>query len=292
MPASSISHCFTVDVEEWFHVNAFEPFIDRSTWNERQSRVESSTEKVLELLAAAGSHGTFFVLGWVAERLPGLVRRIAEQGHEIASHGYWHQRIPTIDRVQFRADVRRSKSILEDACGVRVDGYRAPSFSLLNTVPWAAEVLVEEGFAYDSSRFPIRRSGYGADGAHLEPHWLDTPAGPLLELPPAVWRVMGVRVPIAGGGWLRQLPFSVTRSGFRALARKGQSGVFYIHPWELDADQPRMAVPLLTRVRHYRGLGSTASRIRRLLSDATFITLRSAMPDLVNSSLPRVRFIT
>jgi polysaccharide deacetylase family protein (PEP-CTERM system associated) len=281
-------HCFSVDVEEWFQVNAFEPYVDRDTWNSRESRVEASTDRILGLLADANATGTFFTLGWIADRHPALVRRIADAGHEIASHGYWHQRIPTITPEAFREDVRRAKQSLEQVAGVAVAGYRAPSFSLTDSVAWAAEVLIEEGHQYDSSRFPIRRSGYGSQHALTVPHWMDTKSGALLELPPAVWEVMGMRVPIAGGGWLRQLPFSVIRGGYNALAAAGSTGMFYIHPWELDPGQPRLPVPLFTRVRHYRGMGATAARIAILLSDASYVTARSYIASLHSSSLPRV----
>ena len=281
-------HCFSADVEEWFQVNAFEPYVDRDTWDSRESRVEASPDRILGLLADANATGTFFTLGWIADRHPALVRRIADAGHEVASHGYWHQRIPTITPEAFRDDVRRAKQSLEQVTGVAVAGYRAPSFSLTDSVAWAAEILIEEGHQYDSSRFPIRRSGYGSNRALAVPHWMDTKAGALLELPPAVWEVMGVRVPIAGGGWLRQLPFPVIRSGYNALAAAGTTGMFYIHPWELDPGQPRLSVPMLTRIRHYRGMETTADRIAVLLSDASYVTARSYIASLHSSSLPRV----
>lgn len=288
MSARPARHCFSVDVEEWFQVNAFEPYVDRATWDSLESRVEASTDRILDLLGNAGATGTFFTLGWIADRHPALVRRIVDAGHELASHGYWHQRIPTITPEAFRDDVRRAKQSLEQVAGVAVSGYRAPSFSLTDAVAWAAEILIEEGYEYDSSRFPIRRSGYGSQHALAVPHWMDTKSGALLELPPAVWEVMGVRVPIAGGGWLRQLPFSVIRRGYNALATAGSTGMFYIHPWELDPGQPRLPVPALTRVRHYRGMESTANRIAILLSDASYVTARSHIASLNSSSLPRV----
>lgn len=287
-----VPHCFTVDVEDWFQVNAFEPAFDRRYWGAQESRVEAATESILQLLADHGAQGTFFVLGWVAERKPALVRAIAAQGHEIGSHGYWHQRIPTISPAEFREDVRSAKRVLEDITGTSVTGYRAPSFSLLDDVSWAAETLVEQGYTYDSSRFPIRRRGYGTSDALTTPHWLDTPAGPLLELPPAICNVLGIRIPVAGGGWLRQLPFMVTQYGLRQIKNAGQSGVFYIHPWELDVEQPRVAAPILTRLRHYRGLTHVHARLGALLSEFQFTTMRSVIDTLPLDTLPRVEFAT
>lgn len=266
---------FTVDVEDWFQVNAFEPYVRRDAWGTYESRVERNTDVLLQLCADHGATGTFFALGWVAERFPQLVRRIAEAGHEVASHGYWHQRIPTVAEAVFRDDVRRAKAALEGAAGAPVVGYRAPSFSLTDDVPWAARVLVEEGYTYDSSRFPIARPGYGTARGAREPHVLMTPAGPLHEYPPAVWSVAGVNVPVAGGGWFRQFPGWVTEQGLAAVLREGQPAVFYLHPWEVDPGQPRMAVSPVTRIRHYRGLAQCADRLQHLMQRFAFRSFRS-----------------
>lgn len=265
---------FTVDVEDWFQVSAFDRHVARSQWTSLDSRVERNTDRLLQLCADTKARGTFFTLGWVAERYPALVRRIADAGHEIASHGYWHQRIPTISPEAFREDVRSAKRALEDASGHVVTGYRAPSFSLTDDVAWAAAILVEEGHAYDSSRFPISRPGYGtASGARI-PHVLSTPAGPLAEYPPAVWPIAGLQLPVAGGGWFRQFPSSVIISGFSAVLASGQPAVFYIHPWEIDPEQPRLPVGLMTRVRHYRGLKECASRLSTLMHRFAFCSFR------------------
>lgn len=266
---------FTVDVEDWFQVNAFEPYVRREQWSTYESRVERNTDVLLQLCADHGATGTFFTLGWVAERYPALVRRIADAGHEVASHGYWHQRIPTVSEAQFRDDVRTAKAVLEDAAGTAVTGYRAPSFSLTDSVPWAARILVEEGYSYDSSRFPITRPGYGTASGAREPHVLHTPAGPLHEYPPAVWPVAGVNVPVAGGGWFRQFPRWVIERGLASVLRDGQPAVFYLHPWEVDPQQPRMAVGALTRVRHYRGLAQCAGRLQQLMQRFAFKSFRS-----------------
>ena len=261
---------FSVDVEDWFQVSAFENHVQRCDWNSYESRVERNTLRLLEMMEGTSATGTFFILGWVAQRFPALVRQIVAGGHEIASHGFWHQRIPTISEAEFRDDVRSSKQILEDVAGVRVNGYRAPSFSLVDEVPWAARVLVEEGYKYDSSRFPIARRGYGTKTGPRTPHVIATAAGPLQEYPPAVWEVVGTRIPVAGGGWFRQLPLSVITRGLRAVLREGMPAVFYIHPWEIDPGQPRLSVSLITRLRHYRGLAAAEDRLTHLLKAFRF----------------------
>jgi len=268
---------FTVDVEDWFQVSAFDNHVARSGWDSLESRVERSTDRVLALLAESGGRGTFFTLGWVAERYPQVVRAIAAAGHEVASHGYWHQRIPSLSESEFREDVRTAKLALEDVAGAAVVGYRAPSFSLTDDVLWAARVLVEEGYTYDSSRFPIARRGYGTASGRKDPHWLHTESGPLAEYPPAVWEVAGARVPVAGGGWFRQLPLWVIQRGLQAVLQSGRPAVFYIHPWEVDPGQPRLPVGMLTRVRHYRGLGAAEDRLRTLLRTWRFGSFQELM---------------
>ncbi len=265
---------FTVDVEDWFQVSAFDAHVARAGWDSYESRVERNTHRVLDLMAESGARGTFFTLGWVAERFPALVRAIADAGHEVASHGYMHERIPTMGEAAFREDVRRAKATLEDVCGAAVVGYRAPSFSLTDDVPWATRILVEEGHVYDSSRFPIARRGYGTAVGERQPHVLHTSAGPLHEYPPAVWMLAGLRVPVAGGGWFRQFPLPVILRGLDAVLRARMPAVFYIHPWELDAEQPRLPVGLVTGVRHYRGLAATERRLRTLLQTWTFTSLQ------------------
>lgn len=270
----------SVDVEDWYHVNALEPHVARDSWDARESRVAGNTERLLAQLARHGRRGTFFVLGWVAERHPALVRAIAAAGHEVASHGFAHRRIPTQAPAAFREDVARAKAVLEQALGAPVRGYRAPSFSLTRAVPWAAEVLVETGHEYDSSRFPIARPGYGERGAPRAPHWLATPSGPLLELPPAVWAVGGVSVPVAGGGWFRQFPLAVTQRGLRAVLAEGIPAMFYLHPWEIDPGQPRVPAGAVSRFRHYTGLERCERRLERLLGEFRFGTMREVLADL------------
>ena len=266
-------HFFSVDVEEHFQVSAFDGVLSRSGWDAQPSRVEANTDRLLELLARFNAHGTFFTLGWVAERHPALVRRIVAAGHEIASHSWWHRRVTTLTREEFREDIRSSKRVLEQLTGRPVRGFRAPSFSIVPGTEWALDLLLEEGYAYDSSLFPIRRPGYGYPAAAHHPHHIFRPGGTLLELPPATTSLLGLRLPAAGGGYLRQFPLGLIRRAFREHARDEQPGMFYIHPWELDPDQPRLPVGWLTRVRHYRGLDRTVPRLEQLLAEFRFTSV-------------------
>jgi polysaccharide deacetylase family protein (PEP-CTERM system associated) len=268
-------HAFTVDVEDYFHVNAFESFIDRANWPSFPSRVDVGVNRLLELLARHDAHGTFFTLGWVAQRYPQLVRRIADAGHEVASHGFWHRRVVTESPDSFSLDIADARDAIEQASGTAVLGYRAPSFSIIRESEWALERLVAAGYRYDSSRFPVRRSGYGSPHVPLAAHVVNTPSGPLAEIPLTVWEVGGLRIPSAGGGWFRQFPFWVTQAAFEASERNGRPGVFYIHPWELDPDQPVQPVGAFTRVRHYRGLNQTVPRLERLLQRFRFSSIKS-----------------
>jgi polysaccharide deacetylase family protein (PEP-CTERM system associated) len=267
-------HRFSVDVEEHFHVSAFEPFITRADWDRHPSRVEANSEVLLDLLARHGATATFFVVGWLADRKPGLVRRIAAAGHEIASHSWWHRRVATLTPAEFREDVARTKARLEEISGQLVCGFRAPSFSILPGMEWAFDVLLETGHTYDSSVFPIRRAGYGWPGAPIVPFDIVRPGGTLLEYPMTTLDVLGLRIPAAGGGYLRQFPFGVIRRAFRNRQQAGQEGMFYIHPWEVDPGQPRIDCGPLTRIRHYRGLNLTLPRLERLLSEFRFASVR------------------
>ncbi|MGH7562676.1 MAG: XrtA system polysaccharide deacetylase [Gemmatimonadales bacterium] len=268
-----MTHLFSVDVEEHFQVTAFERVLPRSSWEAQPSRVEANTDRLLELLGRHGVHGTFFVLGWVAERHPALVRRIAAGGHEVASHGWWHARLTTLTPDELRDEVRRSKALLEDLAGAPVLGFRAPSFSIVPGGEWAFDVLLEEGYQYDSSIFPIRRPGYGYPGAPTAPYTIRRAAGTLLELPMATATFFGARIPAAGGGYLRQFPLAVIRRACREQAAAGVPGMFYVHPWEIDPDQPRLPVGFLTRQRHYGGLDRTYERLDRILSEFPFTSV-------------------
>jgi len=270
-------HHFTVDVEEHFQVAALEPHVPRERWDGLESRVEAKTGRLLDLLARHGARGTFFILGWVAERRPGLVRAIAAAGHEVASHGWDHRRVTQMDPETFRDQARRSKQALEALAGCPVIGYRAPSFSIVEGREWALDILLEEGYRYDSSLFPVRRPGYGYARGRRDPHWLDTRSGRLAEVPPATLRRAGVNLPAAGGAYFRLLPYALTASALRDAERRGVPGTFYVHPWEVDPDQPRFDVPALTRVRHYGGLRRTAARLDRLLAEFRFTSIRDSL---------------
>jgi len=279
----------SIDVEDYFHVSAFEGVALRCVWDKQELRVEANTQRILALLAEADVKATFFVLGWVAERFSGLVRRIAAEGHEIASHGYSHRRVCHQSREEFRQDIRRSKGLLEDISGCRVLGYRAPSYSISPQCFWAFDELHAAGFHYDSSIFPIQHDFYGiADwsrfGSLAAPDasgaWRPTcdydPQRPwLLELPITTLQLLGHNLPIAGGGYFRLFPYEMTRLGLERINRKdGQPFVFYVHPWEIDPSQPRFVkASWKSRFRHYLNLTKTEERLQRLLRDFSFVPL-------------------
>jgi polysaccharide deacetylase family protein (PEP-CTERM system associated) len=269
----SVEHIFTVDVEDYFQVNAFEGAVNRTDWETFPSRVERSTDVLLDLLNRKGMVGTFFALGWVARKAPGLIQRIAAAGHEVASHGWWHRKVTDLTAEQFREEIRSSKALLEDVSGQRVYGFRAPSFSIVPGREWAFDILLEEGYRYDSSLFPIRRPDYGYPRADPGPHLIHRPAGTLLELPPATTVIGGIRIPAGGGGYFRQLPYQLFHRAFGQCETRGESGMFYIHPWEVDLDQPRIPAPALARFRHYTGLHRTLPRLERMLSDFRFTSV-------------------
>jgi polysaccharide deacetylase family protein (PEP-CTERM system associated) len=272
-------NAFTVDVEDYFHVAALSSAITRESWPTHESRVERNTERLLALLAERGVRGTFFVLGWVAERTPGLVRRIAASGHEIACHGFSHQLIYQQAREEFREETLRAKRLLEDLIGEAVLGYRAASFSVTRDSLWALDTLIDAGFLYDSSIFPIRHDRYGLPGAAPEPNRLSAPSGrTLIEFPMSAARFLGVQVPVSGGGYFRLLPFWVTRAGLKQInERRGLPFTFYLHPWELDPGQPRFKVSALSRFRHYTNLARCEDRLRRLLGEFEFTSMREAL---------------
>ena len=274
-----LRHHFTVDVEEYFQVSAFEGLIPRSDWGRQESRIAASLAALLELLAGVGARGTFFVLGWVASRHPRLVRAISDAGHEIAAHGWDHRRVTDQGPKEFRDSVRRTRALLEQMSGQPVEGFRAPSYSIVPGYEWALDVLIEEGYRYDSSLFPIRRPGsrYGYPDAPVDPYWLQRPGGRLAELPPAILPLAGCRIPAGGGAYFRLFPYALARAALKACERRGVPGTFYIHPWELDPGQPRFAVPWTTRIRHYGGLRRTRARLEQLLREFQF----TAMADTV-----------
>ena len=268
--ANTLAHHFTVDVEEYFQVVALSPYIDRKNWDSIPRRVEIGTRLLLDLLAERKQLGTFFTLSWVGEREPALVRAISDAGHEIASHGTDHRRVTELTPDEFRNSVRVSRSVLEDLTGRPVFGYRAPSFSIVRGYEWALDVLAEEGYRYDSSLFPVRRKGYGFVGGQRDPYRLERDAGVLSEIPPATLEAGSAVLPAGGGAYFRLLPYALVHSALRSAEKRGAPGTFYIHPWELDPNQPRVKTSRLTAVRHYGGMSGTASRIKRLLADFRF----------------------
>ncbi len=265
-----VHHHFTVDVEESFQVSAMIPFVERSTWDTYPSRVAHGVEVLLQLLSDRDAQGTFFVLGWIGKRHRELVRRIADQGHEIASHGWGHERVTDLNPGEFRESVRSSKSLLEDIAGAPVLGYRAPSFSIVRGGEWALDVLVEEGYVYDSSLYPVKRAGYGYVGGGRDPYRLVRGAGALREFPPATRQIGSQILPAGGGAYFRHLPYALVTSALMEAERRGAPATFYIHPWELDPEQPRIDVPFLTRMRHYGGMTRTIPRLRKMLESFRF----------------------
>ncbi len=270
-------HHFTVDVEEYFQVSAFEQSVPRERWNSFEPRVQRSVHLLLDLLAQHDARGTFFTLGWIAVQCPELVREIAREGHEIASHGWEHQRVTTQRPADFRSSIRRTKQELEDLTGTPVVGFRAPSYSIVPGFEWAFDILIEEGYRYDSSLFPIRRpGGYGYPAAVRHPHWIERRAGRIAEFPPATLRRFGLSIPAGGGAYFRIFPYSLTRNALLDCEKNGTPGTFYVHPWELDPDQPRFDVPWHTRFRHYTGLNRTQPRLKQLLTEFRFSRIADA----------------
>jgi polysaccharide deacetylase family protein (PEP-CTERM system associated) len=270
-------HALSFDVEEHFQVAAFWSDERRRNWESCESRVERNVEKILALLSLHGVRATFFVLGWVALRHPNLVKAIVRQNHEIASHGFGHEMITSQKPGQFREDVRKSKDIIENIAGRAVHGYRAPSFTITAQTQWALQILVEEGYLYDSSIFPVRHDRYGMPGANPFCHRIETEAGCLWEVPPSTLKVGPIRIPIAGGGYFRLFPYPVLRRLLSRAAADGHPLNMYLHPWELDPEQPRMVGSLVSQFRHYLNLRKTEARLHQLLTDFTFATIREAV---------------
>jgi polysaccharide deacetylase family protein (PEP-CTERM system associated) len=290
--ASNLTNFLSIDVEDYFQVSAFEKVSPPESWDGCDLRVAASTERILALLDGSGVKATFFVLGWVAERCPQLVRRIAGAGHEIAGHGHGHRRVGTLSRAEFGEDIRRAKGCLEDLIGAEVLGYRAPSYSISRQTPWAFDELLEAGYRYDSSIFPMRHDFYGmADWPRFagfavkdtDGQWRPGESGEgetaILELPISTVRLAGKNLPIAGGGYFRLLPYTVTRWGLRRInAVERRPFVFYLHPWEFDPAQPRFqGAGWKSNFRHYLNLHKTEGRFSRLLGDFCFGTIRAGL---------------
>jgi polysaccharide deacetylase family protein (PEP-CTERM system associated) len=264
-------NALTVDLEDYFQVEAFATTVNRDQWPAWQSRIEYSSQVLLELFGRYGVSATFFVLGWIAERHPDLIRTIAAAGHEIACHGYEHRLIYRQTPSAFHQDIRRAKVCLEDIVGRRVSGYRAPTYSITTASLWAFDILIEEGFHYDSSVFPIHHDRYGIPSARRFRYTVHRPAGDIVELPPSTLALGPVNLPLAGGGYFRLLPYALFRLGLRHINRiERQAAVFLVHPWEVDPGQPVIAGSRLNVLRHRLNLGRTLLRLERLLSDFRF----------------------
>lgn len=267
-PANSVVNGLSVDVEDWFQVGAFEGVIDRDSWESLSDRVERNCDAILQMFADADVKATFFTLGWVAQRHPVLLRRIVEEGHELASHGWDHARVFTMDKASFAADIERARKVLEDASGTRVTGYRAPSFSIDARTPWAYSVLAEQGYAYSSSVAPITHDHYG---------WRDAPRfafrplpwADLIEIPVTTAHFAGKRLAAGGGGFFRVLPYAFSRWAIRQVnTRDRRPAVFYFHPWEIDPAQPRvLGAPLRSKLRHYTNLDVMAEKLEQLVRE-------------------------
>ena len=267
----------SVDVEDYFQVEAFSSVVPKSEWESYPSRVQANTRRVLDLLDTCGVRGTFFFLGWAAERFPELVREVAARGHEPACHSYCHRLIFGLSPSEFREDTHRAKNAIEQAAGAPVYGYRAPSFSITSRSLWALDVLAELGFTYDSSIFPIRHDIYGMPNAPRRPFRITTSAGPLMEYPLTTFRLPGSpNLPVGGGGYLRIFPWWYTRLGISRARGKGIPLIVYVHPWELDPDQPRLAARFSSRLRHYTNLAKTQERLRRLFELFRFSSFRDS----------------
>jgi polysaccharide deacetylase family protein (PEP-CTERM system associated) len=278
----------SVDVEDYYHVEAFADRIRPDDWPQYPRRVADNTRRVLELFGRFNAKATFFVLGWVAEKEPALVREIAAAGHEVASHSHKHRRVFTMSPQEFREDLRRARAAIEDASGAKVEGYRAPTFSILDKSLWAIEILAEEGFVYDSSVFPVKHDLYGMPHApRFLYQWSCRSGKTLYEVPPLTVRFAGRNLPVAGGGYLRILPMWYTRWALTRIARRdGRPPVIYFHPWEIDPGQPRIEAGLRSRLRHYLNLRRMESRIKELLAGATYVPLRSFLDSHLALGLP------
>jgi polysaccharide deacetylase family protein (PEP-CTERM system associated) len=284
---SGVCNALTVDVEDYFQVTAFERVIDPATWDRYPLRVGDNTRRILDLFDGYGVKGTFFVLGWVAQREPELVREIQRRGHEIACHGFDHQLIYRIGPEAFRQDIRHAKALLEDITGKAVYGYRAPSYSITASSLWALDLLIQEGFTYDSSIFPIMHDIYGIPDAPRFPHTITRPAGIIREFPISTIQVRGfyrnLRLPVGGGGYLRLLPAYWFRRAFQKMNALGLPAVLYFHPWEIDPGQPRIKAGYRSRFRHYLNLGRMEGRLSSLLATLPFAPMGKVLSELTES---------
>jgi len=278
---SYIKNVLTIDVEDYFHVAALAKTIKTEDWDAISPRVTKNSYQLLDLFDEKGVKATHFVLGWVAERFPELIREIESRGHEVASHGYSHQLVYTQSPATFERETRDSKNLLEDIIGKSVHGYRAASYSITRQSLWALDILAEVGFKYDSSIFPIAHDRYGITGSPEFPHILETPnKSTLVEYPLSTFRFMGQSIPIAGGGYFRLYPYWLSRFFYRKINQQSAPFVFYLHPWEIDPAQPRVKASLLSEFRHYNNLDKGYQRLSRLLTDFSFTTMHEKLGEL------------
>jgi polysaccharide deacetylase family protein (PEP-CTERM system associated) len=285
---AGLPNAFTVDVEDYYQVSAFAGSVRKDEWTTYESRVERNTHRLLDLIERYGTKGTFFVLGWVAEQHPGLVREIRSRGHEIASHGYSHDLVYNQKPEVFRNETLRSKQFLEDTIGEAVQGYRAASYSVTRRSLWAIDILVEAGFSYDSSIFPISHDRYGIPAAPRLPFRLELESGgSIREFPLTTVRFSRLSLPVAGGGYFRILPYAFTRAGFSRVNRDDRApGVFYLHPWEIDAEQPRLNGGALSKLRHYTNIHRCEQRLERLLTDFAWAPMGQVLEGLTLTAVP------
>lgn len=268
-----IINALTVDVEDYFHVSAFANNIEQKAWDNHPSRVVSNTNRLLDLFDAHRVKATFFILGWVAEREKNLVLEIANRGHEVACHGYSHQLVYNQSADVFRKETVLAKNILEDIIQQPVLGYRAASYSITEKSLWALDILAESGFVYDSSIFPVRHDRYGMPNTPEHPYQLETPAGhSIVEFPLSTVKIVNYKLPIAGGGYFRLYPYWFSKMGLKQINRQQKQFIFYLHPWEIDPEQPRISASWFSRFRHYNNLDKCEARLRNLMSDFQFGT--------------------
>lgn len=287
--AQMMLHALSVDVEDWFQVLNMAHKIDRADWDKLQLRCADSTRRLLDLFARRECRATFFFLGWIAERMPEVVLEVAKAGHEIGSHGYDHRLLPDLGREGFAADLARTKKVLREIAGVEVQAFRACTWSVTQRSPWAVDELLRSGVTVDSSIFPVWHPDYGVRHAPNSPYLLNSESGELLEFPPLCLDFFGRRLPVGGGGYLRLFPRGLLRAGLRQQERRGMPGCVYLHPWEVDPEQPRQRLGLLRGFRHYVNLHRTLPKLDQLLTDFRFGSLREVLAQFTPSWRAKLR---
>ena len=281
---NNVWNILTVDVEDYYMVSAFSDIIPTEKWDSYGNRIENNIMRILDIFEKHDTKGTFFILGWVAERYPQIVKEIDRRGHEIGCHSYQHKLVYDMTIEEFREDTRKAKTILEEIVGKRIYGYRAPSYSITKKSMWALEILREEGFLYDSSIFPIVHDRYGYPEFDRFPMFLETPSGGILEIPLSTIRIFNKNIPAGGGGYLRLFPLLFTEWAIKNLnGKESKSAILYFHPWEIDADQPRINGSYLSRFRHYTNIGKTENRIGHLLKTFRFGPVAGVLHDQIHS---------